>query len=121
MKIRIIQRKLNNRSGESIAEVLVALLVASLALVILASMISSTSGIILTSKKAIHDYVVEENRLVEQSTTPDLSGNMIIKINNGSSFIAVKMNESYSDTNVAVDYFISSESGSKPVTSYKKQ
>lgn len=51
-----IVNKLRSRAGETIGEVLVALLVSTLALMILAGMISATSGIVKTSETKINDY-----------------------------------------------------------------
>lgn len=66
MKKRI-RKKLHSSSGESIAETLIALLISSLALVMLASMISSTSNMLSQSKIAMNKYYTEINKLAEQS------------------------------------------------------
>ncbi len=65
MKKRI-RKKFHSSSGESIAETLIALLISSLALVMLASMISSTSNILSQSKNAMNNYYTEINKLAEQ-------------------------------------------------------
>ena len=59
-----LHKKLDNKDGDSIAEVLVALLISSLALVMLASMITSSSKMITTSKKKMQDYYLESSNLV---------------------------------------------------------
>lgn len=61
-------RKLKNRRGETITETLVALLIASIALVMLASMISSTSSIVTTSTKAMQEYYNANNRMLSHGT-----------------------------------------------------
>ena len=49
-------RKLRSQAGETIAEVLVALLISSVALIMLASMISSTNSMVTKSKNTMKDY-----------------------------------------------------------------
>ena len=66
MKKRL--RKLKNSRGETITETLVALLIASIALVMLASMISSTSSIVTTSTKAMQEYYNANNRMLSHGT-----------------------------------------------------
>ena len=58
LKKRIIE-KICGKAGESIAETLIALLIASLALVMLASMIQSTNSLITTSKSTMDSYYIE--------------------------------------------------------------
>ena len=55
LKLRIKKKLLSNQ-GDSIAEVLIALLISSLALVMLASMITSSSRMIISSKTKLTDY-----------------------------------------------------------------
>ena len=65
-------KRIKNSAGETIAETLVALLISSLALVILAGAITTSSGIILSSSEKIKDYFSESNRnLVEMNKTDD--------------------------------------------------
>lgn len=54
-----IAKKLRSRAGETIAETLVALLVGTLALMILAGMITATANIIRTSEEKMDDYYEE--------------------------------------------------------------
>ena len=53
---RRIRKKLKSQAGESIGEVLIALLISSLALVMLASMISATNNMVKNSDTAMKDY-----------------------------------------------------------------
>lgn len=57
--MRQIAKKLRSRSGETIAETLVALLVGVLALMVLAGMISATSRIVKKSEAKMDDYYKE--------------------------------------------------------------
>ena len=63
------KRRLRNNAGESIAEVLVALLISSLALMILAGMITSTANMITKSKKVYGDYIAAEASLVDYTVS----------------------------------------------------
>ena len=60
-------KKLRSRAGESLTETLVALLIASLALVMLASMISSTTRIVTQSKTRLETYYNNNNQVAAQS------------------------------------------------------
>ncbi len=51
-----IKAKLRGRAGESIAETLIATLIAALALVMLAGAVASAARIVTTSRKAIEEY-----------------------------------------------------------------
>ena len=51
-----IRSKLQSKRGESLSEVLIALLISALALTILASMISASSNIVMTSRRALENY-----------------------------------------------------------------
>ena len=64
-----IRNKTRSRSGETLAEVLVALLVATLALMILAGMISSTTSIVKASESKMDDYYAENAKLENISGT----------------------------------------------------
>lgn len=64
--IRKIQSRLRSRRGDSLGEVLIALLIVTLALVSLAAMISSTTGRILDSSKQTERYMQAENVLAAQ-------------------------------------------------------
>ena len=58
-----IAQKLKNKGGESISEVLVALLISSLALVMLASMIGTTTRLVTRSKDTMREYYQAANIL----------------------------------------------------------
>ena len=55
--------KLRGRKGESIAEALVGLMIAALALVLLASMIGTSARMILKSEDDMDEYVSGQNAL----------------------------------------------------------
>ena len=62
MKRKIIAR-LRGRAGESIGETLVALLIGSLALLMLAGAVSSAGRVVNTSKTAMEDYYAAESTM----------------------------------------------------------
>jgi hypothetical protein len=66
-----IVKKLGNNSGESIAELLISILVSVLGITLLAIMIQTSSRLILSSTAKIKDYAVKENRIVKKEDTPD--------------------------------------------------
>ena len=59
-----IVKKLKNNSGESIAELLISILISVLGITLLAIMIQTSSKLILNSKKKIEEYTEKENKIV---------------------------------------------------------
>ena len=113
-----IKKKLKSKSGETIAEVLVALLISSLGLVLLASMISSSYNLITKSRSMIEDYVNSENRLVEQEQTVD-TGNVTVKMKDGSGTDSeIKLNDEKDE--ITVSYYTAEIAGKK-VISYREK
>ncbi len=51
-----VSKKLKSRAGETLSEVLIALLIAALALTILANMISASSKMVLDSRGSLEKY-----------------------------------------------------------------
>ncbi len=72
MKARNILSKLKSEAGESLGEVLIALLIAALALTMLASVISTASGVINRSKMAVDRYDAATNELNSLSNSEDV-------------------------------------------------
>ena len=62
-----IARKLKSRAGESIAETLIGMLIASLALVMLAGSISTATRLILTSKDRMDEYYAADADMANQT------------------------------------------------------
>ena len=77
MKTRLMKR-LRSESGESIAEVLVALLIAAVALMMLAAMISSTVSIVNKSKTKMDEYY-QNNAILELQTSPTATSILTIE------------------------------------------
>ena len=68
MKRKMLEKLRSNR-GDSIAEVLVALLISAVALVMLASMIASSSRLILRSRESMEKYDAANNVLASMPDT----------------------------------------------------
>lgn len=66
-----IRNKLNSRSGETITEVLVAVLVIVLGLTMLAALINSSSKLMTVSKRYYDHYYDAVNALEEQTGNPN--------------------------------------------------
>ena len=60
---RTAKRKLLDRRGDSIGEVLVSLLISAVALVMLASMIAASTSLIMSSREKPEAYYQENNNL----------------------------------------------------------
>lgn len=72
-----LRKKLKSNRGESIAEVLIALTVTSLAAMVFAGAISASSRIIQQSKAAAATYIAEENELAAPpQETPSENGGL---------------------------------------------
>ena len=93
MKKRIF-RKLRSKAGETIAEVLVALLVSSLGLVILAQMINASANMIKNSEVKMQEYYSENNKLAKQDQSEaDGTGTLKITLNGASEGEKVELTE----------------------------
>ena len=95
MRKRRFVEKLKSQVGESIAEVLIALLISSLALVMLASMISSTTSMVSTGKSAMKEYYacnedLEKLTKTEEKTTKTERVSITIKPADSGTSIAEK-------------------------------
>ena len=113
---RAQMRKLTSNRGESIGEVLVALLISSLGLMLLALMISTSSRLVSNSKKAMQEYAEGEKIIVERNPPPEGSGIATF------SFDGVACDYSDQSTNsTQVYYYVNSAIGNNPVVSYKKK
>ena len=63
-----LKKKIRNRSGESIGETLVALLVAALALVMLAGAMTTALGVVERSREKLNQYYVSAENLVNRTS-----------------------------------------------------
>lgn len=75
-----IAKKLRSRLGETIAETLVSLLIASLALMTLAGMITATTRNVRTSEKKINSYYEANVKLQNIKAETAQTGSVTIKL-----------------------------------------
>ena len=108
------RQKLARQTGESITEVLVAVLISSLALVILAGMIRSSGSMVSRSQETMDRYIQQENNLATR-TGASVAGTVTVKNSAGA---AVKLTDS-AQTQLPVRYFTNAELGGDPVVSYE--
>lgn len=99
-----MKKKLHSEKGDSIAEVLVALLISALALVMLASMITSSARMITNSKTILNDYYSESAQM-NSSTASDGTFDISVKIDSET--------KSYT-----VNYYKSKSTGFQKVVSF---
>ena len=114
-RLQATAKKLKSEKGETISEVLIALLVAALAIVLLAGMINASYSMITKSKEKNEKYTVAENGIVEQSTDSEVSGKVTIEIDGQPG----RLSDANSTYEIDVDYYTNGEAGSNPVRSYK--
>ncbi len=110
---RTVAARLRSRAGESISEVLVALLVSALALMMLASMVASSSNMVQTSRQKMQDYITAENALTEQSGK---GTDGTVTVQNGGEGLSLYDG---ADSEIAVTYYQNTTVGGKTVTAYK--
>ena len=121
-----MKSRLRSKKGESIAEVLVAVLLSAIGLTMLATMISATSKMVIRSRNLTKEYVEQNNQLVEKADTSTRTGSVqVLQVNSTSSAATpIKLygvptaNEDYS---IPVKYYVNSRVGNVEVTSYKKR
>lgn len=107
--------KLNSRTGETIAETLVALLISALALIMLAGAISTTSRIVTESENKMQEYYTANNGLAEPSGKDGSLTILTIADNEGKGVILFGTT---SDINIA--YSKNDVFSGHPVVAYKK-
>lgn len=112
-----IFEKLAEKAGESIAEVLVSLLISTVALTMLAGMITSASRIVLKSDISVQQYVEQGNGLVQFAGSGE-DGTATISIkSSGDVYVDRKLTDE-TDT-VPVTCYVNSAIGNVNVTAYK--
>ena len=113
-----MHHKLKSKKGESITEVLVALLISALAIVLLAGMVNASTNMILKSKDKMEKYANAENSVVERNGNEPATGTVTFKI--GENKIRLNDdNNGTTDNEVSVEYYTNDESVKYTVRSYK--
>ena len=72
--------KIRSSSGESIAETMVAVLIAAFALLMLAAMIRTSSRLITQSGQKMSEYYAENNEVAEQTGSEASIGELTVTI-----------------------------------------
>ena len=109
-----VARRLRSRSGESLTEVLVAVLISAVALVMLAMMVATASRLIQSSQKNMEEYRNSNQALANQGDTTNV-GTVRFQDGNGTGVeIAHGVGE------VSVYYYENSEAfGNNEIVSYR--
>lgn len=109
-----MKRRLRSRNGESIAETLIAVMIAALALALLAGMIATGTRLVKRSRESTALYAAAQNTLAEQSGGES-----------GTVKVSMKLSDSYpgsieqaDDGSFDVSYYAATVAG-KTVVSYK--
>lgn len=68
--IKLIKSKLNSRSGETLAETLIAVLISALALVLLLSMITASSRLIQNGEAKMQEMYDGSKKIEQAEITP---------------------------------------------------
>ena len=110
-----IKNKIRNQAGETIAETLVALLIAALALTMLAGAVTTASGMVLKSKDRIDKYQDRVEAAVTASTSP--TGDTTIAFADPDAAITEPVPEAAQ----TVNYYEITAFGNKKVIRYQKK
>ncbi len=113
-----LSNKLKGNAGESIAEVLIALLIAALALTMLASVISAAAKMITESKEKVSQYYAANDNLTAH-TPVDESSYWTVTVKNASN-AAVKLTNAASESSITVRYNVNNVLSNKPVVAFWK-
>ena len=104
-------KKLRQKTGETIAETLVALLVSSIGLLMLAGMLNGSTMMIVRTRKTVGSYYAGNNKLEEKSGDPSGTVNMVFRDEEG------KIREEA----FPVVYYVNRTIGKRPVISYRPE
>ena len=84
-----IANKITSQKGETLTETLIALLISSIAMVMLAGAITATSHVVDTGQEKMKSYYDANNAMIENSGTSD-SGAFTLKDTTGASSRDIK-------------------------------
>lgn len=106
--------KLKSNSGESIAETLVAVLIAAFALLMLAGTINTSSNLITRSQETMNDYYAKNNAVEERAASA--SG-----ADKTASFAIIEGDESLKLDSCTVKTYKNDKYSSRQVVAYDKE
>ena len=111
MRNSIQAKRLKDLRGESIAETLVALLVSSVGLLMLAGMLNGSTLMIDRSRKTVGSYYAGNNKLEEKAGDPEGTLDMVFRDAEGE----------IREKSFTVYYYENRTLGKKPVISYRAE
>jgi Tfp pilus assembly protein PilV len=114
-----IRSRLKSNRGESLGEVLIAVMISALGLVLLASMINGAKEAVIRSKETVSTYMTANNRLVENTEGSSGSGSVGFASIEDIGTTATRLTDSSPET-ISVLYYINDTFHSYAVTSYKR-
>ncbi len=114
MKKKVL-KKLKSRGGETLAEVLIALLISALALTMLAGMVSVSGNLVLNSMDRMEEYVAAENDIVSYTASDSAVGSITLNMTGSGD---LKITEKC-DVSLPVSFYKSRVIGKVAVVSYK--
>jgi hypothetical protein len=95
-----LKKKLNSRSGESLTETLVALLISALALVMLAGAITASMRVITRSREKLDEYYNANESVVAGGTQPGKVSISVAGIQSKDYDVYFSTNDEFSNTPV---------------------
>ena len=110
MKKRLMN-KIRSRAGESIGETLVALLISSLALVMLACAVSAGSGVITRGRDTLKTYYAANEAMVGRTNGTAVPDNGVTITDKTGAITAQSF---------GIEYYLNNTFGKTPVISYRK-
>lgn len=116
--IQKMKRKLKRENGETLAEVMIAVLISTLGLVLLASLITSSVSLITDSKKTFTKYANAQNALAWQSKDTSVNQSLGIEVKNGAT---IEVHVSVSGSGSSALQITDDAGGNIPVVYYKNE
>jgi len=98
-----LRARLRSRAGESISEVLIALLISSLGLVLLAGMISASVRMLQRNEENMTSYITGGNTLAAQPSQ-DKNGNVTLQYGSASNTVDVTYYETSVNGKTVISY-----------------
>ena len=114
-----MRSRLRSQNGESVSEVLVAVLVSMVALTMLALMITATTKMVIRSRTKMDEYVKGSNELVEKDGAALNGTASFYLVKDDSSLIPISLTDT-SESNIPTRYYVNDSLGNVTVISYKK-
>ena len=108
---KLVRKRLVSRAGESLAEVLVALMISALGLMMLAGMISSSSSLVMKSKDTMRDYIAAEAGMIEKKYENKKEGTFEISFKriDEISGLKLKNNTNWNDGKRTVNLYVNNK------------